>query len=84
MFFAVTAAKLVSQEASSVSLKVPEGTLQPDSTDDEQLLSVVWVETAVAASLGTDIKNNKTFPSDGYVLFDDPLQLLSDPMASLM
>ena len=84
MFLAVTAAKLVSQEASSVSLKVPEGTLQPDSTDDEQLFSVAWVETALAASLETDIKKNKTFLSNVYVLFDDPLQLLSDPMASLM
>ena len=84
MFLAFTAAKLVSQEASSVSLKVPEGTLQPDSTDDEQLLSVVWVETAVAASLETDVRKNKTFLSDVYVLFDDPLQLLSDPMALLM
>ena len=84
MFLAVTAAKLVSQDASSVSLKVPEGTLQPDSTDDEQLFSVAWVETALAASLETDIKKNKTFLSNVYVLFDDPLQLLSDPMASLM
>ena len=84
MFLAVTAAKLVSQEASSVSLKVPEGTLQPDSTEDEQLFSVAWVETALAASLETDIKKHKTFPYDVYVLFDDPLQLLSDPMASLM
>ena len=58
MFLAVTAAKLVSQEASSVSLKVPEGTLQPDSTDDEQLFSVAWVETAVAASLETDMRKN--------------------------
>ena len=58
--------------------------MQPDSTDDEQLFSVAWVETALAASLETDIKRNKTFLSDVYVLFDDPLQLLSDPMASLM